>query len=65
MLSQSSNQFKLAINKFEESKAVLKSISEPAYKSKNTLIPITNSLYVEGFLIFFSSFFYLYHSKNN
>jgi len=38
----------MAINKFEESKGVLKTISEPSYKSKPTLIPITNSLYVEG-----------------
>ncbi len=48
MLSQSSNQFNLAMKKFEESKVILKTLGDPLNKDKPTLIPITNSLYIEG-----------------
>lgn len=48
MLSQSSNQFNLAMKKFEESKLILKTLGDPSNKEKTTLIPVTNSLYIEG-----------------
>jgi prefoldin alpha subunit len=51
VLVQSLEQFKSAYSRYEDSKHVLKAFGDKGMKNKETLIPITSSLYIQGTIV--------------
>jgi prefoldin subunit 5 len=48
MLSQSLQQFRIASNKYEDQKLILKSLAEPTNQGQEILIPLTQCLFING-----------------
>ena len=48
MLSQSLQQFRMASNKYEDQKLILKSLAEPSNQGQEILIPLTQCLFING-----------------
>ena len=50
LLGNSLQQFRMASNKYEDQKQILTQMAEPDNKNQSMLIPLTQSLFIEGFV---------------
>lgn len=48
VLGRSFNQFQLAINRYEDSKVVVKNLKAQKDRQADIMVPVTGSLYIQG-----------------